>query len=119
MSDTPLNLYKKIFGKKGERLAKRYLINCGYEIVECNYRTTFGEADIIARIGEELVFVEVKTRRSDDYGSPSEAVNTAKQEKYRKLALSYLAKTGVEEYVRFDVIEVTGKAVNHIVNAFN
>lgn len=108
---------KKKLGKKGERLAAKYLKGQGYKILEKNYRTPFCEVDIIAKCGDVLCFCEVKTRNSDAFGSPSEAVNASKQKLYFRAARHYL--NGKEERtVRFDVIEVFCGKINHIENAF-
>ena len=71
-----------------------------------NFRTPFGEADIIAQDGEEIAFVEVKARTSDKYGTPKEAVGKTKQQRYRKIAEMYWLKMGEEPNARFDVAEV-------------
>lgn len=84
--------------------------------MEKNYRTPFGEADLIVR-REELVFVEVKTRSSTSYGTPAEAVGYKKQETYRKIA-SYWFLSHEEENFRFDVIEILDKNIQQIENAF-
>ena len=107
----------KRLGAKGERLAVKYLKKQGYKILEKNYRTPFCEVDIIAKCGDVLCFCEVKTRNSDVYGSPSEAVNHTKQQRYINAAHHYL--NGNEDCtVRFDIIEVFRGEVNHIENAF-
>ena len=116
MRDSQKDLFRKILGKSGEASALRYLKGKGYSLVEKNYRTPFGEADLIVR-KEELVFVEVKTRSSDSYGVPSEAVGYKKRETYRKIA-SYWFLSHEEEPFRFDVVEILGKKLNHIQNAF-
>ena len=67
-------------GMRGERLAAKYLKRCGYKIVERNFKCPFGEVDIIARQGDVLAFVEVKARSSEDYGTPSQAVNRQRME---------------------------------------
>ena len=106
MPDSPQDLHKKILGKKGEKLVEEYLVKQGCKIVKRNYKTPFGEADIIAQDGEELAFVEVKTRTNDKYGTPREAVGKEKQRRYYKIAQWYWLKTGAEPNARFDVAEV-------------
>ena len=106
MSHSPQDLHKKLLGKKGERAAVRYLKSQGYQIVATNYRTPFGEADIIALDKDELVFIEVKTRTGDEYGTPKEAVGKDKQRRYYKIASYYGQVTGEEPNARFDVIEI-------------
>lgn len=106
-------------GRSGERKAERYLKKKKYKILDINFKTRFGEADIIAKDKDYIVFVEVKTRSSDRYGSPSEAVNFRKQEKYFMVASEYLMKNDLSDApCRFDVVEVLGDKINHIENAF-
>lgn len=94
-------------GRNGEELAVRYLEEQGYAIVARNYRLRMGEIDIIARDGEFLVFVEVKTRRSSRYGSPFEAVDFHKQQQIIRVARMYLTRHGGDNCaVRFDVVAV-------------
>ena len=115
---------KKQLGALGEAHSCEYLINQGYEILERNYRTKFGEMDIVARKGDTVVFVEVKTRRSTGFGLPREAVNTRKQMNYYRLGEYYIQAHRQLKDVnyRFDVMEVykvgEGFRVEHIVNAF-
>lgn len=112
----------KVLGHKGEDIAADYLKKKGYTVLHRNYNTPLGEADIVARDNNTIVFVEVKTRSSDAFGQPFEAVNHRKQEKLKKIALYYLKHNKIELPVRFDVVSVVsknGKAeVNHIVEAF-
>ena len=81
-----------IMGKKGEAIACAYLKKKGYKIVEQNYKNKIGEIDIICKDGEELVFVEVKTRSTYRFGLPREAVNEWKQNKIHNVAMVYLMK---------------------------
>lgn len=119
MPDSPQDLHKKILGKKGEKLALQYLKKQGYKLLKQNYRTPFGEADIIMQDGEETVFVEVKTRTGDDYGAPREAVGSVKQQRYYKIAECYWLKTRVEPNARFDVVEVYADGrIEHFKHAF-
>ena len=105
----------KKLGVKGEKLAAKYLARHGYKIVAKNYKTPFCEVDIIAKRGDVLSFCEVKTRLSDAYGSPSEAVNRKKQTQYLQAAKFF---DGGDLTVRFDIIEVYKGEINHIENAF-
>jgi putative endonuclease len=94
-------------GRLGERLARWRLMLSGYRIIEANYRTRYGEIDIVAKDGDDLVFVEVKTKRSKDYGPPEEAVDERKQQKLTKMALMYLTeRAGGDTACRFDVVTV-------------
>lgn len=119
MSHSPQDLHKKVLGKKGERLVAEYLQKQGCKILKRNYRTPFGEADIVAEDGNEIVFVEVKTRSSDSFGQPREAVGKNKQNRYRKIAECYWLSTGEEPNARFDVAEVFADGrIEYIKNAF-
>ena len=119
MQNSPKNFYKKLLGKVGENKAVNYLKKEGYKILETNYKTHFGEVDIIAKTKDTIVFVEVKTRKDDAFGAPSEAVNRKKQEKYRLVANEFLLKNNfLENKCRFDVIEVENGKINHIIDAF-
>lgn len=88
-------------------MAWNFLRKQGYAILEKNHRTRFGEVDVIARQGETLVFLEVKTRRDDRLGRPEESVDWRKQKKLVQVAQSYLQANGLEERpARFDVLSV-------------
>ena len=106
MPDSPQDLHKKLLGKKGEQLVEEYLKKQGCKILKRNYRTPFGEADLIVEDGDEIAFVEVKTRQSLSYGRPAEAVGKNKQQRYRKIAEYYWMRTREEPNARFDVAEV-------------
>ncbi len=106
MPDSSQDLHKKLLGKRGEKLVEKFLKKRKYKILERNYVTPFGEADLIARDKDEIVFIEVKTRESDLFGSPREAVDRNKQERYRRIAAFYWLRIGEEPNARFDVAEV-------------
>jgi putative endonuclease len=101
-----MNQRQKI-GKKGEAAAVRFLKKNGYKILEQNYRTQLGEIDIIARERQTIVFIEVKTRRSLEYGSPKMAITPKKQRNISMTALYYL-KINNQSHAdaRFDVVTV-------------
>ncbi|MDA8433467.1 MAG: YraN family protein [Nitrospiraceae bacterium] len=109
-------------GREGEELAVRFLRKQGFRILEKNYRTPFGEIDIVADDQGVLVFIEVKTRRGDSFGYPFEAVDRRKRDKIRKVALSYLKKIRKEPPARFDVLSIDfeggRKNIDHIKDAF-
>lgn len=110
-------------GKKGEELAADYLIKSGYRIVERNYRCVFGEIDIVAEDGDTLVFIEVKSRRSANYGVPQLAVGYRKQKKISTVALNYIEERQKHgRSARFDVVSIrlssSGHAIELIKNAF-
>ncbi|MFC1488805.1 YraN family protein [Thermodesulfobacteriota bacterium] len=95
------------FGQESESMAVRHLKKNGYKILEQNYRTKLGEIDIIAKDRDTLVFVEVKAKRTDLFGSPKEAVTHKKQVKISKVALLYLNATNQSNAkARFDVVAI-------------
>ncbi|TAN45375.1 MAG: YraN family protein [Nitrospirae bacterium] len=96
----------KSLGNEGEAIAVEHLKKLGYTIIDRNYTTPAGEADIVAMDRETVVFVEVKTRKSEAFGRPFEAVNHKKQEKLKKVALYFLKQKKQELPVRFDVISI-------------
>lgn len=113
----------KELGQIGEDEALRFLNKKGCKLLDRNYRTRFGEVDIIVKDRDVLVFVEVKTRRGSAYGAPKEAVGHAKIERMTKASLEYLSSFGEDTSVRFDVIgiEVSKDGsfeVEHITDAF-
>lgn len=77
-------------GALGEKVAGAFLENNGYEIIEKNYRCAEGEVDIIATQGNTLVFIEVRTKRNRQYGSPEESITLVKSERLRGLAERYM-----------------------------
>jgi len=110
------------FGKIGEAAAAEYLKNLGYKILARNFRTRWGEIDIIARDGDCLVFAEVKTRADEHYGAPEEAVTRAKQEHLVKAAQIYLSQARQAHALwRIDVLALLkqndGFAIRHLKNA--
>ena len=112
-------------GRRGETLAARHLKRLGYLIVAKGRRSDMGELDLVAVDGRTVVFVEVKTRRSDQAGAPAEAVTATKQRRLARLALAFLRRHDLLEHSsRFDVIAITwplGRAkpiLEHIQNAF-
>ncbi len=111
------------FGKKSETLAADKLKKEGYKVLEMNYRTQLGEIDIIAKDRQTIVFVEVKARRSNRYGSPKWAITPTKKRKLSMAALCYLKSTRQNTArARFDVVSIrfkaTGPEVEIIKNAF-
>ena len=94
-------------GEKGENLAVDFLRKKGYRIVATNFRSPLGEVDLVAQERDTTVFVEVKTQRSLQYGTPQESVTCAKQSRIVKTALSYLKKNNLGNgNYRFDVVSV-------------
>ena len=113
---------KQEIGKLGEDIAVNYLKQKGYKILDRNFECRQGELDIIAIDKNEMVFIEVKTRTSNRYGTPSESVNKIKQKHMLQTIKYYLYTRNLnDEFVRIDVIEVYIKdnlyKVNHIKKA--
>lgn len=99
---------KKAFGETGEEMAIAFLKEEGYKIVERNYKTPFGEIDIIAYDGAMLVFLEVKARRNPTFAIPQLAVNQKKQQHIIKAARGYLFSKKIKDKgCRFDVIAIS------------
>lgn len=93
------------FGKQAEKTAVEFLKSRGYKILQCNYRTKFGEVDIIAEDKGAICFVEVKARHSLGLGAPEEAVFARKQRQVCKSAICYLKVNNLlERLSRFDVL---------------
>ena len=115
-----------VVGAWGEGLAAKYLQKKRYKLVAMNYRSRFGEIDIIARNRKFLVFVEVKLRKSDRFASAFEHVDQHKQRRLRTTAEIYLMENPTELQPRFDVIEVYAPdgietkdpVINHLEGAF-
>lgn len=114
---------RRHLGQWGESVAAHHLQAKGYEIVERNWRCARGEIDLVAESGEELVFVEVKTRRGRAMGTPEEGLTTKKARKLQELAQLYLAEKDLDADWRIDLIAVeldtSGKLLrcDHIPNA--
>lgn len=111
-------------GRDGEIIAAAYLKKNGYSIIETNFRCVIGEIDIVAREKGELVFLEVKTRKSEELGFPEQAVGLKKQKKMSQLALWYLQNKSIKDTAaRFDVLAITmlpeGDEIKLIKNAFD
>lgn len=115
---------KRQLGMRGEEIAARFLQGKGYAILKRNYYTRYGELDIICEKDKKLVFVEVKTRRSTNYGSPEEAVTRQKIGHLRKAALVFLdSREAPYREIQFDVITIfidanNQESINHIEQAF-
>ena len=105
-------------GKRGERQAQKYLKRQGWKILEKNWKNPFGEVDIIAKRDEVIAFIEVKTRLSDEFGAPNEAVQKSRKLKYIRGANYYFLNKNIDCTVRFDIIEIYKGQLNHIENAF-
>ena len=113
-------------GAWGEALAAEYLRRKRYEILASGYRCRFGEIDLIVKNRKNLVFVEVKLRKSADFARAREFVDGRKQERIRTTAAMYLAQNPTELPCRFDVVEIYAPEgmetrhpeINHLEDAF-
>ncbi len=118
----------KRLGGFGEREAAHYYRKNKYRMVAKNFTCRYGEVDLIVEKSDVLVFVEVKTRQTRNYGAPSEAVGYRKQEKIKMVAQEFLQEYDKDVDIRFDVVEVMAepslfgrfrvKEINHIEQAF-
>jgi putative endonuclease len=113
-------------GHRGEASACRYLRQKRYKILARGDRLSPGELDLVALDGKTIVFIEVKTRQSADVGHPAEAVDTAKQRRLTRLAVTFLKRHGLlESPARFDVLALTWPegqrrpTIEHFENAFD
>ncbi len=105
------------YGKKGEDEACKYLKKQKYKILERNYKSKFGEIDVIAKDKDTIVFVEVKFLNSSNFGLPRERITPTKLRKTRMTANFYLAyKNLLGTKVRFDAIEILYENIEHIKN---
>lgn len=112
-------------GSKGEDYAVKYLKRKKYKIIQRNFRTRYGEIDIIAETGDCILFIEVKTRHTDSLTQPYEAVDFRKQQRLINTAKIYLSQNNTDKFCRFDVCEVyvdrqdlNLKSINYIEAAF-
>ncbi|HRK31339.1 MAG TPA: YraN family protein [Tepidisphaeraceae bacterium] len=115
---------QETLGRRGENAAAKYLRELGYRIITRNFAVELGEIDIIARDGNTLVFVEVKTRADDAIATPEEQVNETKQHQITKVAKLYMSRYGVPRPpARFDVVSILwpqGREpqIKHLIDAF-
>ena len=115
--------YRQRLGAHGEDRAADWYRAAGYDVVARNWRCAAGELDLVVALPGELVFCEVKTRTSDRFGLPAEAVTAAKQRRLRTLAARFLAEHPpvdglAARSIRFDVVAVTGSTIDVIEAAF-
>jgi putative endonuclease len=118
------NLDTGQIGKRAEVLAEKYFKKNGYKILDRNYRSRYGEIDLIVEKKKDIIFVEVRFRASIDFGLPQETVIKRKQEKIKKVATQYLVQKNIWNKVdcHFDIISIHeeyGKPlIEHIKDAF-
>ena len=110
-------------GRYGEQLAKELLLGKGYQILEQNWRYGRAEVDLIVALDGKIVFVEVKTRRSTDHGTPEDFVNWKKEKQLEFASSEYIARRNHQGEIRFDIIAIVFEnkelyEINHIEDAF-
>ncbi len=116
---------RQALGKWGENIAATYLLDKGYEILERNVRTSYGELDLVTRFGDVLVFVEVKTRRTTEFGLPEKSITQQKMSHILQAAQSYLIAHEFPEIDwRIDVIAINkargqSAVITHFENAIH
>ena len=109
-------------GKMGEALAKEYLLQKGFRIIECNWHYRKYEIDIIASNDEFIIFAEIQARSSDQWGTPDAAVSDSKIRRIVEAADYYLSENEIDKPARFDIISIIldnrGSEILHIEDAF-
>jgi putative endonuclease len=106
---------RRLFGNSAERRAGQYLKKQGYKILAKQFTTKFGEIDLIARDGDEIVFVEVKARTSDRFGLPEESVTPKKLEKIALVGQEFLQRKRLHDApFRIDVVAIDGEGLRHL-----
>jgi len=111
--------HRQVLGAAGEALAAEWYVEHGYTVIDRNWRRREGEIDLVLSRGSEVVFCEVKTRTSDAFGVPAEAVTPTKQRRIRGLAAAWLRESHRSwATVRFDVAAILGGDLEVIEAAF-
>ena len=107
-------------GYSAEQLAADFLSQRGFQLIERNFTVKGGEIDLVCDDGGTLVFVEVRARKSSDFGAPEETITSAKRRRIVLAAKLYLLTKQIEERAcRFDVIAIDGDQITHIPDAFS
>ena len=106
-------------GQKAENLAAAFLQAKGFAIIEKNFRAKVGEIDLVAKDGDEIVFVEVRARASRDFGGAAASVGGAKRRKLIRAASLWLQARRWDGACRFDVVAVDGGRLEHLPAAFD
>lgn len=109
-------LHNSTFGTWGEQRARAFLVEKGWPILATNFRFSHGEIDIVAQDGEVIVFVEVKTRSTDEFGHPSQAVTHKKLQSLTQTAIAFLKQRHLTNDFRFDIISVLPDQIEHFEN---
>ncbi len=108
---------RKIIGAIGERKVCKWYTDRKYKLLSINFKSRFGEIDIIAQDKDTVIFIEVKTRNSNKFMNASDAVDYKKQERIKKTALLYISQNNMEDaFIRFDVAEVYYNNIDYDIN---
>lgn len=110
---------RKKTGTAYENIAANYLMKKGISIIERNYRISQGEVDLIGEDREQIIFFEVKYRKTASYGEPWEAVSNHKRKKICSVARQYCYSKGICKQVRFDIVSICGEEILWFKNAFD
>jgi putative endonuclease len=114
-----MTMERQALGIEGENLAVEEIERRGYAVLARRYRTRHGEIDIVARDGETVVFVEVKTKDTEEFGKAAEAVGVRKQQRIVSMAIDYLARNRLTaKPCRFDVVAIDGSVLTYYRGAF-
>lgn len=115
-------MHNKRIGKDGENLAKKFLVEKGYQILAVNWRHQRFEVDIICTYQQDIVFVEVKTRSSDFFGDPEQSVSDSQQKNLINAAEAFLETNNIDKSCRFDIIGILNEnqspKITHVEDAF-
>jgi putative endonuclease len=106
-------------GARAERQAEEFLKARGMDILARNFRTRFGEIDLVVQDAETVVFVEVRSRSSDAFGTSQETVTAAKRRRIIRTAMAYAQSRGLDAPLRFDVVALSPQGILHIPAAFD
>ena len=106
-------------GARAERQAEEFLKERGLRILARNFRTRFGEIDLVAQDGDTVVFVEVRSRSSAAFGTPQETVTAAKRRRIIRTAMAYAQSRCLDASLRFDVVALSPQGILHIPAAFD
>jgi putative endonuclease len=114
-----MTMERQALGKRGEDLAAAELERRGYAILTRRYRTRHGEIDIVARDGDTIVFVEVKAKETDEFGTAAEAVTIRKQRRIVSMSVDYLARNRLTaKPCRFDVVAIDGVGPDAVLTVY-
>ena len=114
-----MTIQRQNLGKQGEERAVRELERRGYAILARRYRTRHGEIDIVARDGDTIVFVEVKAKETDEFGTAAEAVTARKQRRIVSMSVDYLARNRLTaKPCRFDVVAIDGVGEDAVLTVY-